>query len=49
MMMMWEFGVLETMGMALGQKEDEVTHTHTMVIGHLDTYYTLGVDDVAKE
>ena len=44
-----EFGVLETLRMALGHKEDEGTHTHMMVIGHLDTYYTLGVDDVAKE
>ena len=47
--MMWAFGVLEPLGMALGKKEDEGTHTHMMVIRHLDTYYTFGVDDVAKE
>ena len=47
--MMSEFEVLEPLGMALGKKEDEGTHMHMMVIGHLDTYYTLGVDDVAKE
>ena len=42
--MMWEFEVLEPLGMALGKKEDEGTHMHMMVIGHLETYYTLGVD-----
>ena len=44
MNMTWEFGVLEPWVMALGKKEDEGTHTHKMVIGHLETYYTLGVD-----
>ena len=44
MKMMWAFGVLEPLGMALGQKEDEGTHTHMIVFGHLDTYYTLDVD-----
>ena len=44
MKMMWAFGVLEPFGMALGRKEDEGTYTHMMVIGHLDTYYSLGVD-----
>ena len=39
MKMMWAFGVLEPLGMALGQKEDEGTHTHMMVIGHLDLMY----------
>ena len=34
--------------MALGQKEDEGTHTHMMVIGHLDTYYTLGDDGLMR-
>ena len=47
--MMWAFGVLEPLGMALGHKENEGTHTHMMVIGHMDTYYIPGVDDVAKE
>ena len=42
--MMWAFGVLEPLRMALGKKEDEGTHTHMMVIGNLDTYYTFGVD-----
>ena len=46
--MMWAFGVFEPLGMALGQKEDEGTHTHMMVIGHLDTYCTLGVDDMMR-
>ena len=46
MKMIWEFGVLEPLGMALGQKEDEGTHTHMIVIGHLDTYYTLDVDAI---
>ena len=36
-----EFGVLEPLRMALGKKEDEGTHTYMIVIGHLDTYYTL--------
>ena len=44
MKMMWAFGVLEPLGMALGNKEDEGTHTHMMVTGHLETYYTLGND-----
>ena len=44
--MMWEFGVLEPLGMSLGKREDEGTHMHMIVIGHLDTYYTLGVDDM---
>ena len=49
MQMMWAFRVLEPLGTALGKKEDEGTHTQMMVIGNLDTYYNLGVDDVAKE
>ena len=41
---MWVVGVLEPLGMGLGHDEDKGTHTHIMVSGHLDTYYTLDVD-----
>ena len=39
--MMWEFGVLEPLGMALGKKEDEGTHTHMMWLGTWTTYELL--------